>query len=109
MIRHGDWKFIEEGASYYGWRDQPLQLYNIPEDPYENRNVAAEHPDLVRKLRARLAHHRQFARTGEQVERIPGYPPPVYGEREAAEHGAEIRKTLDELGLPEKDVTIRRR
>ncbi|MCP5115508.1 MAG: arylsulfatase, partial [bacterium] len=69
VIRHGDWKFIEEGASYYGWRDQPLQLYNIPEDPYENRNVAAEHPDLVRKLRARLLHHRQFARTGEQVER----------------------------------------
>ena len=31
VIRHGDWKLIEEGATYYGW-PQPPQLYDIRTD-----------------------------------------------------------------------------
>lgn len=30
-------------------------LFNIKEDPYETKDIAAEHPDLVEKLKARVA------------------------------------------------------
>ena len=109
MIRHGDWKLIEEGATYYGWPKQPLQLYNIRDDPFEKRNLAADQPDLVAKLRKRLKHHRQFAREGESIARIPGYPVAVYGERENARHEEKVRTKLELLGIYDRDVTIRSR
>src|SRR5688572_6283404 len=48
-VRQGDWKLI--------WRT-PLpsatELYNIQEDPAEKYNVAAQHPDTVRRLQERI-------------------------------------------------------
>ena len=82
VIRVGDWKLIEEGARYYGWRDQPLQLFNIRQDPYEETNLADSRQDKVAELRERLAYHRGLAREPEKLEQIPGYPPVVYGEVE---------------------------
>ena len=96
VIRVSDWKLIEEGARYYGWRDQPLQLFNISDDPYEETNQAADRPDKVAELRERLAYHRQFRREPEKLERIPGYPPAVYGEVEERVFGQEIRSRLGE-------------
>ena len=106
VIRQGDWKLIEEGASYYGWRDQPLQLYNIRKDPYEKVNLAADKPDIVAKLRTRLAHHKQFAREGEPQSSIPGYPVTVYGEREEARYADTVGRRMRELGLLKNDVTM---
>ncbi len=94
VIRSGDWKFIEQGAHYYDWPVQPLQLYNIREDPYEKRNIAAEHPELVARLRERLAYHRKYAREEEREERIPGYPPVVYGEEENRQYGESLREKV---------------
>lgn len=91
VIRSGDFKLIEQGASYYNWTDQPLQLYNIRLDPSEKENLASRHPEIVAKLRARLAYHKQFARTAEPLERIPNSPPAVYGEDENAQHGDWVR------------------
>jgi arylsulfatase A len=70
-IRQGPWKFIErENAPTFPLRgakgerrkakaakEEPTQdeLYNLIEDPGETRNVAGEHPDLVKELRQRLA------------------------------------------------------
>ena len=107
VIRRGDWKLIEEGASYYQWRDQPLQLYDIRHDPSETKNLAAERPEIVERLRARLAHHRQFAREGEKPSRIPGYPPVVYSADENREHGERIRAQVQ--ALKARDVTARPR
>lgn len=48
-VRQGDWKLI--------WRTplpSALELYNISEDPSEKTNVAAQHPELLVKLQARL-------------------------------------------------------
>ncbi len=109
VIRQGDWKLIEEGATYYGWPKQPLQLYNIRNDPSEKRNLAADQPDVVAKLRKRLKQHRQFAREGESIARIPGYPVAVYGERENARHEEKVRTKLESLGIYDRDVTIRSR
>lgn len=94
VIHYGDWKFIEEGASYYGWKDQELQLYDILKDPSETKNLAADCPDVVKRLRARLAYHKQFEREGEPVSKIPGYPVTVYGEKEEARYGETIQARL---------------
>ena len=94
VIRIGDWKLIEEGASYYNWRDQPLQLFDIRQDPYEQTNLAESRPTKVAELRERLAHHRKFARKGEDVEEIPGYPPVVYGQVENEVFGEQVKANL---------------
>lgn len=103
VIRNGDWKLIEQGASYYQWPEQPLQLYNIRQDPYEKENRAAEHPEIVEKLRARLAYHRRFAREEEPPERIPNFPPAVYGEEEEKKYGPAVREKVSALGLKDQD------
>lgn len=48
VIRSGEWKlmeFIEDGR---------LELYNLSEDLSETKNLAAEKPEMARKLQARL-------------------------------------------------------
>jgi len=103
-IRQDEWKLIEEGAEYYNWPRQPLQLYNIPADPSEERNLAAENPAVVERLRRRLAELREQAREGEPVEPIPSYPPAVYGEREERVFGEQVSRSLDALGVKGRDV-----
>jgi arylsulfatase A-like enzyme len=47
-VRQGDWKLV--------WRTtlpSAAELYNIPEDPSEKNNVAAEHPEIVAALQKR--------------------------------------------------------
>lgn len=45
-IREGDWKLLRGGDREY--------LYNLSTDLEEKNNLAAEHPDIVKKLRNRL-------------------------------------------------------
>ncbi|MBI1357988.1 MAG: sulfatase-like hydrolase/transferase [Acidobacteria bacterium] len=104
-IRSGDWKLIEEGAQYYNWGKQPLQLYDIVHDPSEETNRAAEHPEIVAKLRRRLEEIRKTAREPEKSEKIPGYPPAVYGEREDRVFGEQIRRSIEALGAAKDDAT----
>jgi len=47
-VVRGDWKLIEL------FEDGELELYNLSLDIGEQNNVAAEHPDIVEDLRARL-------------------------------------------------------
>jgi len=42
------------GGTRPDWLDMAVQLYNVIEDPFETRNLAAERPDLVRELQAEL-------------------------------------------------------
>lgn len=48
-IRDGDWKLIE------WFEDNSVELYNIPQDISEKTNLAAQHPEKVAALRAKLA------------------------------------------------------
>jgi arylsulfatase A-like enzyme len=52
IIRDG-WKLLQNDPY------SPLELYNLREDPYEQRNVAAEAPGRVDELRAALRRHVQ--------------------------------------------------
>ena len=48
-IREGDWKLV--------WRTllpAKVELFNIDEDPKESRNLAADHPEKVAELQARI-------------------------------------------------------
>ena len=48
-VRQGEWKLI--------WRTllpSSMELYNIAQDPSEKTNVAAEHPEIVTRLQARI-------------------------------------------------------
>lgn len=48
-VRMGQWKAIRLA------KDAPLELYDLPDDPYEQRNVAPHHPDVVAKIDKYLA------------------------------------------------------
>lgn len=45
VVRQGDWKLILPVAS-----TQPAELYHIPKDPTEEKNLAAENPQRVKEL-----------------------------------------------------------
>jgi len=55
-IRHGDWKLLLKGNSVWGEKrkqSDPL-LFNLAEDISEAKNLAAEQPEKVAELTARL-------------------------------------------------------
>jgi arylsulfatase A-like enzyme len=72
-LRDGPWKYfvpvpqkgkrkLEEGDTTQGPPPPPgPQLYNLEDDPHEDHNVAAQHPDLVKKMSAELARIRGSA------------------------------------------------
>ncbi|WKN30645.1 arylsulfatase [Porifericola rhodea] len=49
-IRMGEWKFIQNNL----FEEPTLELYNLAEDPQETKNVADQHPELVKKAQAIL-------------------------------------------------------
>ncbi len=51
-LRAGDWKAVRNGLR------TPLELYNLREDPGENRNVAAQNPDTVSRLESLMRRAR---------------------------------------------------
>ena len=62
----GPWKYLEpsDGPALEFWTKTELgnspeaQLYDLTGDPREQHNVAAEHPEVVAELAARLAEVR---------------------------------------------------
>lgn len=59
-MRSGEWKFIERDSNRLSamHRSPVNELYRISTDPGERENVAAQHPDIVRDMEARLATKR---------------------------------------------------
>ncbi|MDX2151638.1 MAG: sulfatase-like hydrolase/transferase [Bryobacteraceae bacterium] len=63
-VRMGDWKGVRLGSR------EPIELYNLAKDVGEAENVAARHPDIVRRIEAILAQ----ARTDSQLFPIKEAP-----------------------------------
>ncbi len=67
------WEFPgkQRALRYQGWKcvtvkkNAPLELYRIKDDPYEQHNLAAEHPEIVKDME-RMMH--------EQRTPSPNYP-----------------------------------
>ena len=57
MRKHGwrtpQWKLIVALEPDFHFMP-PVELYNLVEDPHEDRNLADQHPDVVKALRARM-------------------------------------------------------
>lgn len=88
IIREGDWKLI----AYH--EDGHDELYNLASDQEEQHDVAAEHPDLVRSMHAKLMAF--LEETGAQ---FPDANPNFSEERFAREREQTRNVTLPNLEL----------
>ncbi|MCP5537362.1 MAG: sulfatase-like hydrolase/transferase [Akkermansiaceae bacterium] len=85
-IRMGDWKLLQAAC-------MPTALYNLAEDIGETKNVAAEHPDIVRRL---LDKQMQWEAS---FERVPMFmSAPMWGA-----YNAGLYKKTYSLTQPEPD------
>jgi len=75
MRKHGwrtpEWKLIVALEPDFHFKPE-VELYNLVEDPDENTNVAAKHPEVVAALKAEMEKH--IARREKQT----GRPNPIY-------------------------------
>ena len=70
-IRKGPWKWIEgepvdeikPGARKAHADEYHAQLYNTAEDPAETKDLSAEHPEIVKELKALLEASKAGGRT----------------------------------------------
>jgi hypothetical protein len=88
-LRDGHWKFIDRvdgGAP---------ELYDLAQDPNEQANVAARHPDMVETYRA-LVRDWYVRSNYDYIARLSGYRPP--------EGGAITRSRIARRGL--RDVRV---
>lgn len=95
-LRVGDWKLVVNGAALReGGPDeeapasvapqsapQTVELFNLAQDPYEKNNLAAQHPDKVKQLRARYDALAGTAAAPKYETKPPGFKSPkVWGAR----------------------------
>ncbi len=77
-IRNGAWKYLDHrgsgGNNYRQERlrpyrlpesapDAPAQLYNLEDDPGETKNLYFEHPEIVKRMKAKLDSFRENGRS----------------------------------------------
>jgi arylsulfatase A-like enzyme len=101
-IRVGDWKLVlngsrsEDGSEALaqasgkgngkgkknkGTAEKTVELFNIAADPYEKTNVATQHPEKVRDLRARLDAYAKAALAPKSAPKAADFQTPaVWGE-----------------------------
>ncbi|MBU0640527.1 MAG: sulfatase-like hydrolase/transferase [Planctomycetes bacterium] len=70
-VRMGRWKGIRRGIGTR--RDAPLELYDLEVDVGETRDVAAQHPEIVK----RVTEIMRTARTESEHFPLPPPPPPL--------------------------------
>ena len=101
-IRMGDWKLVvggqfseTEGGEGAGnttkkkknaknagdAAGERIELFNVKNDPYEKTNLAAQEPERVRRMRARLDVYAKETVPSKQAPAAPGFKSPaVWGE-----------------------------
>ena len=72
-VRRGDWKLIRFFCDSPDQTDR-FELYNLKEDLGESKNLAAEHPDMVKAFDALISQHLQDINAVIPVKN-PGYDP----------------------------------
>jgi uncharacterized sulfatase len=70
VVRHGDWKLQVNDRPTDGMQKW---LHNLVEDPTEQNNLAASHPDKLEELEALLAAHQASSR-GPLYESVTQMP-----------------------------------
>ena len=73
-VRMGKWKGIRLNVDK-GF-DQPMELYDLEEDPGEENNVASKHPDIVEQIALIMAQQHLYSPIFPfDFETAPGYKP----------------------------------
>ena len=71
-MREGDWKLLVNADG------SDLQLYNLRDDPKESVNVAAQHPDVARRLEDKaLAWRKSLPKLSASAPPVPKTEAPV--------------------------------
>lgn len=64
-------------------RREPIELFNLAEDPYEKENLASKHPDKVKELRARYEKLASQAVPPKTAPKAPGFQSPkIWGQQQ---------------------------
>ena len=73
----GDWKLLvryhgadtTKYANLHVWDQAPVRLYNVTEDPHEQNECSAKHPDIVARLKQEIEgwHEPEITAQGDQV------------------------------------------
>ena len=73
----GDWKLLvryhgadtTKYANLHVWDQAPVRLYNVTEDPNEQNECSAKHPDIVARLKQEIEgwHEPEITAQGDQV------------------------------------------
>ena len=62
---------------------EPIELFNLVQDPYERENLAAKHPEKLKQLRARYEKLAAQAMPPKSKPKAPDFQSPkVWGENE---------------------------
>jgi arylsulfatase A-like enzyme len=83
-VRMGDWKGYRLGTK------APLELYDLKADPVEKQNIAAAHPDIVRKIEAIMKAEHSPSPYYDAPEQ--GSPRPTKGKNEQSAKPAATSK-----------------
>jgi len=83
-VRMGDWKGYRLGTK------APLELYDLKADPVEKQNIAAAHPDIVRKIEAIMKAEHSPSPYYDAPEQ--GSPKPTKGKNEQSAKPAATSK-----------------
>jgi arylsulfatase A-like enzyme len=83
-VRTGDWKGYRLGTK------APLELYDLKADPAEKQNIAAAHPDIVRKIEAIMKAEHSPSPYYDAPEQ--GSPRPTKGKNEQSAKPAATSK-----------------
>ena len=90
-VRSGEWKLIvktgedapdgEAVAKKKTNRQASVELYNLQNDPYEKNNLAAEKPEIVAELKAKLQEYARQAVSPKAKPKPAGFKsPPIWSE-----------------------------
>lgn len=79
------------------WKLIDKELYDLSNDPAEKTDLAAKHPDIYKKLNARIQQLVAERRPPEKHLNIPDKPLLVLGEKENAHPPAWLQPYLDSL------------
>ena len=83
-VRIGDWKGYRLGTK------APLELYDLKADPVEKQNIAAAHPDIIRKIEAIMKAEHSPSPYYDAPEQ--GSPRPTKGKNEQSAKPAATSK-----------------
>ena len=94
-VRKGDWKLIRIALL-----PGRTELYDLANDPGETTNVAADHPDIVADLEARLIAYAREQKPSEWIKAQPAF---------VGEQGRTVVDPdfdIDDGGLPHEQVAL---